>query len=224
MLGLAGTAPAAVMTWGAATGISGDADVSTNGALVGAFNFAGGATTVNGVLFQAFAVGSNSNTVGNHTLSASSTIGPSNVSSLSAPFSTLTAQYRALLGSAASDADETVTLTMSGLTPGQKYEFQVWVNDSRSFGGFNVDVTAGNTVTLDPNPPGPPDEGGVGQFVIGSFVANGASQAVGFFGGEVGIFNGFQLRAVPSAVPEPSMLGLLGIGLAGVGFSRRKKA
>ena len=66
---------AALITWGSATTISGDTDVSTSGTLVGAFNIGGTgvpSTTVNGVTFQSFAVGSTTGgTVANFALSGS---------------------------------------------------------------------------------------------------------------------------------------------------------
>ena len=227
----ASAAHAETIVWGAETNISGDSDVSTNGTLVGAFNFAGPATTINGVEFLEFAVGMASNTVGNFDFSvASSTIGTRSTGAGSGAFTDLSASYQSLLGIAAERADRVLTLTMSGLSIGHFYEFQVWVNDSEFPGGggftYPVDITAGNTVTLDPNTTpfdmnGMAVEGGLGQFVIGTFRADAVTQQVEFFGSEVAVVNGFQLRSV---VPEPSSLLaiLMPLGLSVVCTRRRR--
>ena len=78
-------------------------------------------------------------------------------------------------------------------------------------------------MTLDPNPS--LAEGGLGQFVTGSFTANNACQQVTFTDSEVGVINGFQLRQVTAPViPEPGT-ALFGLGLLGAtGFSRRRSA
>jgi len=209
-------AHAATIQWGPATGISGDPDVRTAGSLVAAFNVAGASTTVNGVTFATFGVGAQTNTVGDFTLSvAALTVGAASRGSAQAPFASLTPAYRALLDNAASTLGEVMTLTMAGLTPGQGYELQLWVNDSRDHDPpgftFEVDVASGNSVYLDPNTS--IVEGGVGQYVAGTFLADSATQQVTFSNSEVGgSLNGFQLRAVtlarPRAVPAISPAGV----------------
>src|SRR4051812_43188466 len=65
---LPGASHGAVITWGAATNISGISDVTTAGTLVGAFNLgADGVSqaTVNGVTFAPFAYTAPTTTVGN---------------------------------------------------------------------------------------------------------------------------------------------------------------
>jgi len=199
------TSHAATVTWGAVTGITGDSNVSTAGTLVGAFNFNGSATTINGVAFQAFAITGNSNTVGNYTLSAGFMY-TSGTGSAVAPFSNLSSSYQSLLSGAAG-AGGTMTLNMSGLTVGNAYQFQTWVNDSTNHNPpgstFKVDVASGATVTLDPNTT--IGDGGLGQYVTGTFTADLTSESVTFTNSEAAVVNGFQLRLLPaaSAVPEP---------------------
>src|SRR5262249_40529806 len=126
-LTLAGTggAQAAFITGGPATTISGDADVRTDGALVGALNLGNRSVSdapVNGVPFQAAAfLGSNSETFGNFTFTMEGTgsfapFGPS--TSGNPPFASLSADYRALLSSGTSvievSAFPSFTLAMTG--------------------------------------------------------------------------------------------------------------
>ena len=100
----AATVHAASISWGAPQQITGDLDVRTTGTLVGAYNFGGATTTVNGVTFAEFGTGSASITEGNFTLSvapADGVVNSSNTSSVAAPFSNLSAPYRTLLGTSA---------------------------------------------------------------------------------------------------------------------------
>ena len=216
---------AATISWGAPTNISGDGDVSTSGTLLGAFNVGGPATTVNGVNFQAFGVGAASNTVGNFNLSSSSAIGANSFTTPLTPFSNLSASYRSLLSTGA-NSGRLLTLTLNNLTVGQTYLFETWVNDSRSHippgFTFDVDVSSGSLVTLDPNTT--IVEGGLGQYVLGTFTANAVSQQVTYDNSEIGGgINAFQLRLVPPpAIPEPGA-ALFGLALLGAtGFTRRR--
>lgn len=208
---------AATIQWGAPTGISGDADVDTSGTLVRAFNPGGLAATVNGVAFEVFPVGAQINSVGNFTLSVpSNTV--SDLGGLAAaqvPFANLSADYRELLGNAATSFPSlTLTLTVDGLTIGKTYLVQFWKNDSRDFNPpgftFSVDIQPGG-ISLDPNTS--VVEGGVGQYVIGTFLATSNSESFTFENSEVGgSLNAFQLRQVdlspPRTLPASSMLGL----------------
>ena len=224
MVGLmAATSQAAVVTWGAPQNISGDTDVSTTGALVGAFNIgvSGVAnTTVNGVTFNGLALSGNNVTSGNFNLAiATSFAGNNFVDSGNAPFSSLSAAYQSLLGTEAGDFTTPITLTMSGLSPGSSYQFQWWKNVSNGFQAHTTTATAGNTVGLLSNTSGGAD-GGIGQFAIGNFVADGSGmQTIIFEGNLQDTINGFQLRAVP----EPTALALAVLGLLGVGGCRRKR-
>lgn len=224
---------AADVTWGVAQGISGESDVSTDGTLVAAFNLGDtgvSAETVNGVLFQAFEVPffSTSATTGNFALTISGTnnfLSDNTIyGSASGPFSGLSsAPYKSILTSAAEVAQpSTFDLIMTGLTSGQTYQFQWWTNFSGIPAGSTLhSATAGNTITLNDNVSGL--EGGLGQFVVGTFVADASSQTVRFGAvpasgpASTSLVNAFQLRQVP----EPSSLGLLGLGMLMLGCRTR---
>lgn len=237
---------AATITWGAATGISADSDVSTTGTLVGAFNLGGagaGNPTVNGVTFDEFAFGYGASTAiaGDYAFSvAGPTLAFMNaVGSVNAPFSGLSAEYQALLGTIAGNAvsSDPITLTITGLVAGASYEFQWWTNASIFLDPIAVTAAAGDTVTLFVN--NNLIDGDVGQFAIGTFIADNTSQIVTFGSpnGTVAI-NAFQLREtlvqasapgsdlnVATPVPEPgsALAGMLALGLCGARFGRRSR-
>lgn len=223
---------AAIVAWGAPTGIAGDTDVSLHGSLVGAFNMGGSsvsATTINGVLFSPLTLSGFATTAGDFTVASSVSFASSFMGdTLLHPFGSLSAEYRAMLGSFGRNVTAPFTLTMVNLTVGNAYEFQWWVNTSQTVGGL-VTATAGNAVTLDSNPAYTADPshtgGGVGQYAIGSFVADATTQEVIFSGpGTTSVLlNGFQLRDTTPAVPEPtSALTFLGLALLGAAAARRR--
>ncbi len=211
--------------WGSPTTISGDSDVNLQGTLDRAFNFGASTApelpaTVNGVPFVFFGVTTlASTTLGTTTLSTSAGNGTmggtSEVGAAAAPFSNLSAPYQSLLRTAAfSNAGSTLTLTLSGLTLGQEYLFQWWVNDSRLAAGADRQATstAGNSTQLEYNVSN--TEGGVGQYVTGTFTADGTSQSITITGQTTGIVgpapqvNAMQLRTVPE--PAGALLLLAG--------------
>lgn len=238
------TTEAAMVSWGAATDIAGDSDVSTNGTLVMAFNFGDPtvtSTTVNGVTFDPFPLLTSDPsvkiyTVGNATLSTADDRGPRGATT--STFQALTGSYLTLLNTTAElIADRAYELTLSGLTVGQEYEFQVWSNNSgRDFFGSPGDFP---TSVSDPDFngvdlfPGDANTSTPGQFAIGTFVADNASQVFLMGSGEIsGIINGFQLRQVaqvnPPVTPVPeagsALIGMLVLGLCGTRLGRRQRA
>ena len=90
--------------------------------------------------------------------------------------------------------------------------------------GYQITATAGNSVSLSSNVDSA--NGGLGQWVTGTFTADAASQSINFIGdGDGGFLNGFQLRLLDGAtsVPETgSTLALLGISLGGLLIAQRK--
>ena len=215
--------PNANITWGAPTTISGDSDVSTDGTLVAAFNMNGPAVTVNGVTFASFMFTTNttSATNGNFTFTETSHIlAVSGLGSGSTPFSNLSSSYQTLLSTAlTTDENNTLTLNISGLTIGQQYEFEFFLNGSNTAGNDNLRTiaSAGNSVTLDDNTTNA--VGGVGQYVIGTFTAAASNEFITFNGTDTTqapTVNAFELRSVP----EPTTMSILIFGGALLGFAR----
>jgi hypothetical protein len=199
LLSLAG-AYAAPVVWGGATTIANDADVLNAGTLNYAYTMSNVSTTVNGVAFT----GSTSITA----LGADVTLAGGLTNNTSAfgtgagaPYSGLSAAYKSLLAGADYNSGAAITLTLNNLTAGHNYAAQVWVNDNRSgIGQRTVAVTGGggNAVTLDYNTTGSNAAGGVGQYSVGLFNANAATQAftVTANAGTSSQFNSIQLRDV----------------------------
>ena len=237
---LAAAAPAArgaVVTWGAATSISGDLDVSTAGTLVGAFNVGNtgvSSTTVNTVNFQSFAVPNGTLgpvTVGNFTLaSGGGAFGSTNIfAGGGTPFSTLSSNYQTLLAAdVQANGTPSITLTMSALSVGAQYQFQWWSNISISDTRLTT-AAAGGSVTLSSNTTGG-GQSGLGQYALGTFTANALPQAITFtgFAGDPAFLNGFQLRQLAPAggggsVPLPPAVWSGLIAVAGMaGFAMRR--
>jgi hypothetical protein len=116
-------------------------------------------------------------------------------------------------------------MTISGLVIGAQYQFQFWSNESSGSFGYQITATAGNSVPLAGNTSNAP--GGLGEWVIGSFTADAATQMITFAGdGDGGELNAFQLRNITPrlpAVPDSgSTLALLGIAASGLGCAHRR--
>ena len=227
---------AAVVTWGAATninpvgGAASGLDVSTTGTLVGAFNVGApgvASTTVNGTTFTGLALTGTSVTSGNFTLSSTVLSGTNLAGSGAAPFSTLSSSYQALLSST-SNSTQPITLTMSGLVTGAAYQFEWWSTASSVNVNLITTATAGGVVALGSNTGAV--LGGLGQFALGTFVADATTQQVITFASPTSnslILDGFQLRLLPAAaaVPEPgsALAGMLALGVCLSGLGRRHR-
>lgn len=111
---------------------------------------------------------------------------------------------------------------MSGLTQGRSYLFQWWLNDSSSASSSDVTASVISSVTLRSNPF--EVAGRLGQFALGSFVADAPEQTVLFVGPDGAMLNVFQLRDV-TPIPEPStyVLLLAGFAIVGTVAVRRRK-
>ena len=212
---------AAVIAWNSPVTISGTSDVDTVGTLFASANFGSGtAAVVNGVTFSPFTFANNATpvTVGNITL-AGSQLATWSEGSPVAPYANLPVEYRNLLGSwYFTNLTGPATITFSGLTPGDPYSVQYWINDSRGGAGSNRTITIG-TQTLACNTT--QSAGGLGQWIKGTFTANAATQSftVGAGTDNVSFGSAVQIRVVP----EPSTtVTLIGSAALVVGWRLRR--
>lgn len=234
-------ATAGTIAWGSAAPITGDADVVTSGSLLYAYNFgrpAVPAAIVNGVSFTPFAIpdgGVSTVSVGDVTLTESpdSLFALDSFGSTSSPFASLSADYQALLGSAAyAAAAGTVTVTLGGLTPGRPYLVQWWTNDS-SVTFFSLTTSSGSpSVTLDSNPD--QLDGSLGQYAIGIFLADAATQEFTLTGSAAGgggknpdypIITAIQVREIPEISADSAVTATaLATAAAFAERSRRRRS
>ncbi|MDB4265147.1 right-handed parallel beta-helix repeat-containing protein, partial [bacterium] len=189
-LGLASSLPAAEITWGVPTNVSDETDVSTNGTLVEAVNASARTNllnyTVNGVEFEGESILPQGGFNGDFDPSASSG---------------LSGTYQQLLNEADFGGGQNTSITIAdeGLIVGLSYEVQIWFLDTRgsdprvmtfSDGSANAD-----TVDLD---------GNAGQFAIGTFVADGTSQALRLLTNDYSNahLSAYQLRLLSGQIPN----------------------
>ncbi len=223
------------ISWGWPQDIFGDSDVSTTGTIVGAFNVGDGgvpSATVNGVPFDSFPLDSTSGSVnsgsqGDFQLSTSDLFASDHglYGSSSSPFSNLSSDYQTILRSGTLVAEQGVgpqfALQVYDLEPGCPYQVQLWVNLSgpKNFSEsgsqyHTVYDDFGNSTTLNDNTS--EIEGGTGQYVIGTFVAQDDTQTIFFNeninGDDYGfaMINAFQLRRLdcpPALVYDCTLTG-----------------
>lgn len=241
VLSLASFAQGAI-SWQTPQTITGESDVSTNGALLYAYNFTttAGITTVNGAQFANTSAFSVTNAYDFDFLSPSTgRAAPSDSGYGSGNFNALSSSYRNLLnqsirasgGSGAGAANDAAfnafAVTLNGLTIGVTYEVQVWISDSRSNdpatkglghldrgqpGGVMVDYNVGDSA------------GNLGQYVVGTFTASETDEFFVFDTyaapvANVALLNAFQVRIIP----EPSSVLVAGGGFAFLMLGRRRK-
>ena len=224
------TASASNITWQTPLTISGTSDVSVNGTLVGTWGPGddwGGTSRsdyypVNGVTFAAYGSGPFGSWI--------STSGLDDRYGSFANPNTADSNYNYLLQTAIYSYGSSLSMTWGGMTPGNTYELEFWVNDGRNSataertetltGGANSSAALAYGTGANGTSPG--------QFIIGTFVADGTGQqtlTVNAFGGaDIGAsaqINLLQLRDITPA-PEPSALAFAGIGAAALIGLRRK--
>ncbi|MEI6891836.1 MAG: PEP-CTERM sorting domain-containing protein [Pontiella sp.] len=199
-----GAAQAAPITWGSATTVAGDADVSTVGELLYAESWGLAAAGINGVDFTLANTGNISYVGGAQPRSDNV---PSGI--------TQSGGYYDLLRSIGYSADAGTSITLNNLIAGHTYDVQLWSSDTRYGATQNLWLDGSSSVSLSTRD---------GQYTLGSFTADATTQSITFLtaesGSASGIINAVQLRT--TAIPEPATLGLLGAFGGGILFIRRR--
>jgi len=196
------SATAAPITWGTATTIAADTDVSTAGTLAYAYHWNAGDQTVNGVTFT----GTTSITNGGSDVDLAGFEAQYDAfTSGSNPFTSLSAAYQATLAGSPYNGGATVTVTLKNLTPGNSYDAQVWIEDARNFGSgrfATLTSSGGNSVVLDYC--STDADGGVGQYSIGTFTADAATQTftIAASAGGSAQLNALQVRDQGASTPQ----------------------
>ena len=194
------SATAATIEWEEARNIGADADVSTEGELVFAYNENNADATINGVLF----VGVNRSTTHfphNDAIERDVSLGNVNDARINlfcenfTSTETLSAAYENLLDGAAfnTTVGSSATVTLQGLRAGEDYLVQVWINDNRSVAG-NRTTTLDGVCQVGHHPEG----ASYGQYAIGRFKADSAGQTITLASDTNPQINAIQLRWLPS--------------------------
>jgi len=169
------TMPPATITWGAATTIAGDSDVTTDGVLMYAVHWSGTDDTVNGVAFTA---------------PSGTTVALAGGTALGSAPTVLSPAYQNILKGENYQAQNKAA-TLYNLTVGKQYKVQIWCQDTRYETLKTTTITGGPTLT--------PNTGGTdkfGQYAIGTFTANDTTQPIAFTAVNDGIVNAIQVRDV----------------------------
>jgi hypothetical protein len=214
------------VTWNTPLTISGDSDVNNSGTLFGSWApyngaAASGGLVVNGVTFDAYPTHTFPGTI-NNTLDNGGGNGTYNSPGTS------DANYNNLLNAATfGNTGGPYTIFWNGMTAGDTYLVQLWVNDARNIGGLRTEtITGGANTSANLSYGSNPDGTGPGQFVIGTFVADGTGSetltllANGY--APSAQFDLLQVRDITPA-PEPSTLAVLAMGTGAMLFGFRRK-
>jgi hypothetical protein len=229
MLTAVANAQNANIIWGAATTISGTSDVSLDGTLVGTWGPGddwGGSNRsdnypVNGVTFAAYGSGPFGSFV-----SQSGT--DDRYEYYNSP-GTADPNYNYVLQTAIYSYGEAMSLTWGGMTAGDTYELEFWVQDGRN----STTAERSETLTGGSSTSGALAFGsgstGPGDYIIGTFVSDGTGTetlTINPSGGPdisaSAQINLLQLRDITS-VPEPSTLAFLALGTGAMLFGFRRK-
>ena len=227
VLTAAANAQNASILWQTPVTVSGTSDVNTSGTVVGTWgpgdDWGGGNRSdnfpVNGVTFAAYGSGPFGSFL--------STSGLDNRYEFYNTPGTTDPNYNYLLQTAIYANGSSMSLTWGGMTTGDTYLLEFWVQDGRNIGQARSETLTGGSLTSNPLSYGS-DGSGPGQFDIGTFVADGT-------GTETLTLNAFSSGPNPSAqinllqlrditpVPEPSTLAFLAMGAGAMLFGFRRK-
>jgi PEP-CTERM motif len=231
LLAIAANAQNPNITWQTPLTISGTSDVSTSGTLVGTWGPGddwGGTMRsdnypVNGVTFAAYGSGPFGSWI--------STSGTDDRYGSYANPNTADSNYNYLLQTAIYSYGEPMSLTWGGMTAGDTYQLEFWVNDGRN----SVTAERSETLTGGANTSAAlafgtgPGGTGPGQYILGTFVADSTGQETLTLnpsgGADIGAsaqINLLQLRDI-TPVPEPSTLAVLAMGTGAMLFGFRRK-
>jgi PEP-CTERM motif len=206
------------VNWQTPLTISAPTDVNTQGTYFGSWAPHGsGNFTINGVTFQNFSdLPSLANNFQNNT----------GDNSFHNP-GTSDANYNDYMTSGAFQNDSSSpSFSWNGMTIGDTYLVELWVNDSRnSTTAQRTESVTGGANTSAFLSYGP--VGGAGQYIIGTFVANTATESLSLNAGpnfpsaQLNLFQVRDLGVIP--VPEPSTLAVLAAGVGAMLFGFRRK-
>jgi len=176
---LACATQAAPITWGPATNVVDDSDVSTNGVLQYAEHWGGTDSTVNGVAFTA---------AGTHVIKSGG-----ETATVAWDQGAFSEAYYGLLRGIWYQAYPGMTVTLNSLEPGRNYQIQIWAMDKRySTSQYQV-IFGGPSLSI-----------GTGQYAVGTFTADAATQVITFGSGSAGIVNAVQVREVEAEAVDPA--------------------
>jgi hypothetical protein len=251
-----GSANAAIISWTAhnITAGNGTADVSTAGTLIDARNGATSDVVVNGVTFLSVANSGNlfDSLFASDNISGRRGTNPTNAGGSNYASFLQLGQRSGRLGFGVAPRIEPTevwtTVNFSGLTVGNTYQIQIWASDTDLVLGNagNTGLLLGNgsagnpvlgtdTMLLREVVDGPDTStyGTGGQYGIGTFVADAATQSFNVRGytnllttpsaaSSDHFSNGWQLRQI-AVVPEPGSLVLLAAGVGLLALRRRRR-
>ena len=202
------------LTWQTPVTISGTSDVSTQGIYFGSWAPQDGSANtlpVNGVTFQGFSDLPD--------LTPGATL-DNGYDGFGSP-NTSDDNYNTLLKYArfSNEGSTPATFSWSGMTPGNTYLIQLWVNDGRDIGESRSETVTGGANTSAPLSFGS-DGSGPGQYIIGTFVADSSGgQTLTVTPFSTGAnpnaqINLFQVRDITATlVPAPTITGFAVSGL-----------
>ena len=227
MLTAVASAQNANITWNTPLTISGTSDVSTLGTVVGTWApgddaYNPDSLPVNGVTFNAYGSGPFNSLVSSSGIN-------DHYTGYNSP-GTADNNYNTILQAAIYSYGSSISITWGGMTPGDSYLLEFWVQDGRNSttaersesltGGANTS----SALAFGSGSTGP------GQYILGTFVSDNTGTetlAVNAFGGaDIGPsaqINLLQLRDI-TPVPEPSTLAFLATGAGAMLFGFRRKS